>query len=119
MIYDPVSTFCKNNSIDLAARVEVRRVRSVPSRFKDVIMTSTIGHRDHFNSEAKYRTNLCFPPIDSMLVELKDRFSRESINVFWTENDNFLQTESIQEFSSLANLQRNSTVERQRTQKHC
>ena len=99
MIYDQVSTFCKNNSIDLAAGGKVRRVKSVPSRFKDVIITSTIGHRDHLNSEAKYRTNLYFPLIDSMLVELKDRFSEKSINVvnginaLCPESDNFLQAE--------------------------
>ena len=107
MIYDQVSTFCKNNSIDLATGGKVRRVKSVPSRFKDVIITSTIGHRDHLNSEAKYRTHLYFPLIDSMLVELKDRFSEKSINVvnginaLCPERDNFLQAESIQGFSSL------------------
>ena len=85
MIYDQVSTSSENNSIDLVTGDKVRRVRSIPSRFKDVIMTSTIGHRDHFNSEAKYRTNYCFPLCDSMLVELKDRFSEKRINVLWAK----------------------------------
>ena len=99
--------FCKDHSIDLVADAKVRRVQSVPSRFRDVIMTSTVGHRDHLDGEVKYRANLFFPLVDSMLVELNDRFSEKciavlnGINGLCPESENFLQTEHIQQFSSL------------------
>ena len=91
----------------MVAESRVRRVQTVPFRFKDAIITSTIGHRDHLDTEVKYRTNLFFPVIDSMLVELKDRFSERCINVLnginalCPESKSFLQADNIRGFSSL------------------
>ena len=117
MIYEQVSSFCVENGINLTEKPKQRRVRNIPARFKDVFVMSTIGHRDDLTSEYEYRTNLYYPIIDSILLELKDRFSDDNIliligtSALCPEINNFLHIESIQplatqmgvDFSSLCN----------------
>ena len=98
--------FCKDNSIDIGAESKARRIKSIPSRFRDVVISFTMGHREHDNSEEHYRTNLFYPLLDSILAELKDRFSEKcidalnGINALSPASDSFLETESIRRFSS-------------------
>ena len=106
IIYEQISSFCIENSIDLASKQKERRVRNIPSRFQNVFITSAIGHRADLKTEDDYRANLYYPIIDSILLELKDRFSDDNIlilngiSALCPENDNFLHIESIEPFAT-------------------
>ncbi|CAF1440761.1 unnamed protein product [Rotaria sordida] len=47
----------------------------------DAFITNTMGHRNEFLTEADYRENICFPLIDVILVEMRDRFSPSNLAV--------------------------------------
>lgn len=109
-IYEEVSTFCIEHDIDLPGDSKARRSRNVPLRFKDFLITSTIGNRDDLKTDEEYRTNLFYPILDSILSELKDRFSDDNIlilnaiSALCPESSNFLHTESIRPFAMQMNV---------------
>ena len=69
--------FCEHHHIDLSVTPRSRRTKTISTRFKDVFITSSVGQRDVINNEDKYRTDLYYPRIDSMLIELNDHFSQK------------------------------------------
>ena len=105
-IYDEVSTFCTEHDIDLTGGSNTKRSRKEPLRFKDLLITSTSGHRDGLKSDEEYRTNLFYPILDSILSELKDRFSDDNIlilnaiSALCPRSSNFLHTDSIKPFAT-------------------
>ncbi len=44
------------------------------TRFKNCLVTSTIGQREEIDNDIKYRTGIFYPEIDSILVEINDYF---------------------------------------------
>ena len=42
---------------------------------------STIAERESIDTQSKYRTSIFYPVIDSILIEMRDRFSTMNINI--------------------------------------
>ncbi|CAM4973722.1 unnamed protein product [Rotaria socialis] len=105
LIYTDVINFCQQHHIDLSSAPRQRRIKKVSSRFKDVFITSAIGQRDNLNNEDSYRTNLFYPIIDAVLIELNDRFSIHniemliSISALCPDSEKFLESESLKPFA--------------------
>ena len=81
-----IADFGKKHNINMDQPSRFRRQTSIPARFKDaVIFTSTVGHRERgnqhsfFSNEERFRNELFFSLIDSILIELSDRFNDENI----------------------------------------
>ena len=104
-IYLQITSFCEEHNIDLLSTPRARRVPTLSSRFKDVVITISVGQRETMNNEDQYRTNLYYPLIDSTLIELNDRFSFENmqilngISALCPDSDNFLQSEVLKPFA--------------------
>ncbi|CAF1489142.1 unnamed protein product [Adineta ricciae] len=109
-IYEQVSNYCIANNIDLTPDPKEKRARNIPVRFKDVFITSTVGHRDLQKSEDDYRTTLYYPIIDSTLLKLNDRFFDDNIlilngiSALCPESDSFLHLESIHPLATQMNV---------------
>jgi hypothetical protein len=58
-----------------------RRARTMSTRFKNCLVTSTIGQREEINNDIKYRTGIFYPKIDSILVEINDHFSKTNMEI--------------------------------------
>ncbi|CAF5141682.1 unnamed protein product [Rotaria sp. Silwood1] len=90
------------------------RTRTIPARFANPIITSTVGHRDDDgNDEYRIRTSIYYPLIDAILIELNDRFSNSNLNLLtslsslYPESENFLEFHSLREFADHLNCDRN------------
>lgn len=80
-LFEQISQFCVDNNIDFCAQVKLRRTRTISTRFKNCIVTSTIGQRDEFNNENIYRISIFYPVIDSIMIEMEDRFSKTNVEI--------------------------------------
>ncbi|CAF1470107.1 unnamed protein product [Adineta steineri] len=69
------------NNINLNERPRQHRQRTASTRFKDSVITSTIGQRDDNLNEEYYRTHIYYQLIDNILTELEDRFSTENLRI--------------------------------------
>ncbi|CAF1366267.1 unnamed protein product [Rotaria sordida] len=104
-LYCKVVQFCEENGIDISQKPRQRRQKKVPARFNDSIVTSTTGHRYYADNEQQYCTTLYFPLIDSVLIELNHRFSRETMEVLTSisslcpKNEKFLDFEILKPFA--------------------
>ena len=98
--------FGDEQHIDLGSGPRQRRQTTVSSRYKDAFITSSIGQRDVLNTEDRFRTDIYYPVIDSILIELNDRFSSQnmeilnSISALCPDHNNFLDIDLLQIFSS-------------------
>ncbi|CAF3499847.1 unnamed protein product [Rotaria socialis] len=112
-LINDVADFGKKHNINLDQPTRLRRRASIPTRFKDsVIFTTTIGQRDRgdqqsFKSnEDKFRQELFYSLIDSILLELNDRFGDEnilllaSVSAVHPKNQKFLDTEELKPLAS-------------------
>jgi len=45
------------------------------------LITSTIGQREEIDSKNKYRIFIVYPVIDSILLEMNDRFSKTNMEI--------------------------------------
>ncbi|CAF0733420.1 unnamed protein product [Adineta steineri] len=105
IIYLQIENFCEEHDISLSATPRVRRTTSLSSRFKDAFLTCSVGQRVQLNNEDQYRTNLFYPFIDSILIELNDRFSSENmeilngISALCPDHDNFLDHSLLKAFA--------------------
>ncbi|CAF4909321.1 unnamed protein product [Rotaria sp. Silwood1] len=101
-LFQQAIIFGNENGIDINGLVRTRRQKSIPSRFKDCIITTSAGHRDYNNSEENFRVTMYLPTIDSILVALNERFSchnlqiAKSITSLSPNNGNFLDIETLQ-----------------------
>ena len=68
IIYEQISSFCIENSVDLASKQKERRVRNIPSQSQNAFITSTIGHHANMKSEDDCRTNLYYLIIDFLII---------------------------------------------------
>ena len=69
------------NNVEISATVQSRRQRQAPRRFEDGIICQSIGARDILSSSQHYKVNVYFPVLDSILLELKNRFSHNNIEI--------------------------------------
>ena len=109
-IYNQIVDFSQKHDIDLTRRRKNRRGRVIPSHFADSIITTTVGHRNgDINDEHWFRTSIFYPLIDSILVELNDRFSNtnldllRSLAVMYPENEQFLEFKSLRSLADHLN----------------
>ncbi|CAF4554902.1 unnamed protein product [Rotaria sp. Silwood2] len=104
-MYLKVTSFCKEHDVDILSAPRAQRNRKLSIRFKDVFISTSIGQRDNVNNEDQYRTNLYYPLIDSILIELNDRFSFENmqilngISALCPDSDNFLKIDVLKPFA--------------------
>ncbi|CAF4601398.1 unnamed protein product, partial [Rotaria socialis] len=112
-LINDVADFGKKHNINLDQPTRLRRRALIPTRFKDsVIFTTAIGQRDRgdqqsFKSnEDKFRQELFYSLIDSILLELNDRFGDEnilllaSVSAVHPNNQKFLDTEELKPLAS-------------------
>jgi len=78
-IYNDALKLARDNNIDLKEITRPRRQTTIPDRFKDSIITSTIGQRDRAETEETFRQIIYYSAVDCILIELNDRFSDESM----------------------------------------
>ena len=69
------------NSIDINDPVQPHRQRKIPRHFDDGIVYQSIGARDTLPTSQNYKVVLYFPVLDSLLLELRDRFSHKNIKL--------------------------------------
>lgn len=79
-LFEQIIKFANENGVDLHVTVRPRK-KAIPSRFKDCIIDSTVGQREIIGSEYEYRNRIFYPIIDSILIELKDRFSKSNLEI--------------------------------------
>ncbi|CAF3976119.1 unnamed protein product [Rotaria sp. Silwood2] len=80
-IFDRITEFCTSNNIELGVNRKEKRLKTTSTRFKDFLVTSTIGERENIDTQSKYRTFIFYPVIDSILVEMRYRFSTTNIDI--------------------------------------
>jgi hypothetical protein len=109
-LFQTITTFCQQNNINLNDKPTQHRKRAVSTRFKDSIITTTIGQRDNNESEQYYRTCIYYQLIDNILVELNDRFSSNNLQILSSvsslcpDSDMFLHFESLKPFADHLNF---------------
>ena len=80
-LYDKITKFSAGNSIDLDVKIKERRLKTTSTRFANCFITSTIGQRAEIDNKNKYRIFAFYPIIDSILLEMKDRFSKTNMEI--------------------------------------
>jgi hypothetical protein len=112
-LFQQAVIFGNENGIDMNGSVRARRQKTIPSRFKDCIVTTSVGHRDYNNSEENLRITMYFPTIDSIMVELNERFSCHNLQIVKSIislspiNENFLDIETLQPLLDHLSLEKN------------
>lgn len=103
-LYDKITEFSAEYNIDLNAKLKERRLKSTSTRFANCFITSTIGQREEIDNKNKYRISTFYPVIDSILIEMKDRFSKtnmeilRSISSLSPDSPTFLEIEELKAF---------------------
>ena len=78
-----------------------RRTPVIPAHFQNSIISSTLGHRDPVISEDQQRNILLYPLIDTILLELRRRFTTvnnkvlSSISTLQPDHAHFLDPEML------------------------
>jgi hAT family C-terminal dimerisation region len=81
LIYNDALKLARDNNINLEETTRARRQTNIPIRFHDSIITGTMGHREKADNEEKFRQIIYYSALDCILVELKARFSEESMQL--------------------------------------
>ena len=103
-IYSQAKDLCQANDIDLSQQYRSRRETTIPNRFRNCFIDSTLGHRAEISSSSDFLNRIYVPLINSILVELNDRFSRKtlsllkSISTVYPESEHFLNAEAVDDF---------------------
>jgi hypothetical protein len=80
-LYDQITEFSAENNIDLNIKIKERRTRRTSTRFENCIITCTVGQREEIDNKNKYRVFVFYPVIDSILLEMNDRFSTTNLEI--------------------------------------
>ena len=105
LIYDRIVDFTEKYDIDLKQKRKGGRARTIPTRFANSIIANTIGHRDDDNNdEHRFRTSIFYPLIDSISIELNDRFSNTNLDLLTSLAAMYPESEQFLEFKSLCSL---------------
>ena len=84
-----------------------RRRKTASTRFTNCFITSTIGQRENIDNKEKYRISIFYPVIDSILLEMNDRFSKENVEILRSissltpDSSIFLETEALKALCTL------------------
>ena len=103
-LYDKITKFSAGNSIDLDVKIKERRLKTTSARFANCFITSTIGQREEIDNKNKYRIFAFYPIIDSILLEIKDRFSKTNMEILRgisslsPDSPTFLEIEALKAF---------------------
>ncbi|CAF1300488.1 unnamed protein product [Rotaria magnacalcarata] len=106
-LYDQIIEFSGENNIDLNNKMKERRARKTSTRFNNCLITCTIGQREEINNKNKYRIFVFYPVIDSILIEINDRFSKTNMDILRSvsslspDSSKFLE---IDELKALCNV---------------
>ena len=109
-LFRTITTFCEANNINHSDKPRQHRQRAVSIRFKDSVITSTIGQRDNNYNEQYYRIHIYYQLIDNILIELKDRFSSKNLNILsgvtslCPHSDTFLHFDELKLLTDHLNL---------------
>ncbi|CAF4961518.1 unnamed protein product [Rotaria sp. Silwood1] len=109
-------TFGNENDVNMNGSIRMRRQKTISTRFKNCVVTSSVGHRDYNTSEENFRVTMYFPTIDSILIELNERFSchnlqiANSISSLSPMNEKFLDTEMLQPLIDHLRLEKNMII---------
>ncbi|CAF1593070.1 unnamed protein product, partial [Didymodactylos carnosus] len=112
-LFQQAIIFGNKNGIDMNESVRMRRQKTIPARFKHCVVTTTVGHRNYNNTEENFRVTMYFPTIDSILVELNERFSRHNLQIansitsLSPINEKFLDIETLQPLIDHLSLEKN------------
>ncbi|CAF1374300.1 unnamed protein product [Didymodactylos carnosus] len=110
LVYNDALKLARDNNINLEEIIRTLRQTTIPARFKDSIITSTIGKRDRAENEEKFRQIIYYSALDCILIELNDRFSDEnmqlskSISALNPENQTFLNLDLLKPLATHLNL---------------
>jgi len=105
LIYNQIVEFSKKYDIDLKQKRRGDRVRTIPVRFASSIITSSVGHRPNDNNdEHQFRRSMFYPLIDSILIELNDRFSNKNLDLLKILAAMYPESQQFLEFKSLCSL---------------
>ena len=113
-IYEKAKYFGDQNGIDLLQEYAMQRTVTVPSRFKDCVINSTLGQREKFSCRRDFMDRIYISLIDSILVELNDRFSSKtlslmkSVSCVYPESANFLNVDAVNEFADHIGADKNA-----------
>lgn len=113
-IYEKAKYFSDHNGIDLLQQCSMQRTTTVPFRFKDCFVNSTLGQREKFSGPRDFMDRIYFPLIDSILIELNDRFSSrtlslmKSVSCVYPESVNFLNVDAVNEFADHIGADKNA-----------
>lgn len=105
-LYSKIKEFSNDHHIDITSAPRPRRKTTVSTRLDNSFILSTIGIKEVLTDEEKFRTNIYYPVIDSILVELNNRFSNEnmeildSMSALFPGHNNFLNINVLRVFSS-------------------
>ena len=80
-LYDKIIEFSGENNIDLNKKMKERRTRKTSTRFKNCLITCTIRQREEIDNKNKCRIFVFYPVIDSILIEINDRFSKTNMDI--------------------------------------
>jgi hypothetical protein len=64
-LFQQAIAFGNENGVHMSGPVRMRRKTTVPQRFKDCIVTTSVGHREYINNEENFQITMYFPTIDS------------------------------------------------------
>ena len=112
--WEKVFTYAKKvaelNSIEISATVQSRRQRQAPRHFENGIVCQSIRATDILSSSQHHKVNIYFPVLDSILMELRNHFSHNNIEIMKaissinTQSKAFLDTSTLKPLTILYNL---------------
>ena len=83
--WEKVFSFAKSvaevNEVEINAAIQSCRQKQAPCHFEDVIIYQSTGARGILSSSQHYKVNLYFPILDSVLLELRNQFSHNNIEI--------------------------------------
>jgi hypothetical protein len=112
-LFQQAIVFGNENGVDMGGPVRMRRQTTIPQRFQDCIVTTSVGHREYNNSEENFRITMYFPTIDSILIELNERFSCGNIEIansiasLSAAHEKFLDVQILQPLINHLQLEKN------------
>ena len=101
------------NHGQISATVQLHRQRQVPHCFEDEIVCQSTRARDILSSNQQYKVNVYFPVLDSVLSELRNRFSHNNIEIMKAissinpQSKTFLDTSTLKPLTVVYNLDYN------------
>jgi len=106
--WEKVFTYAKSvaeaNSIDINNQVQSQRQRRTPRHFDDGIVYQSIGARDTLSTSQHCKVAIYFPVLDSVLLEIRDRFSHNNVKLMKAISSTNPQSNTFLDATSLKPL---------------